>query len=112
MKAQSINTQGIRSTFMVLETTETSARLEDSTGFRFDAPRQYIVDGETHLLKTGQLISADIKLGTETSLENIFVESPIELSERKEFDGAGPDTKGFWEPYSNPPPPAGTMKEE
>lgn len=93
---------------MVIETTETSVRLEDSTGFRFNVPRRYTVDGETRLLKVGMLISAEIKIGTQTELENIFVESPVELSERVEFDGAALSDVNGWEPRNSPMKDAGT----
>jgi hypothetical protein len=71
--SKSVNVQGVRSLFRVVAVTDTSARLEDENHFQFDAPRRHVLEGEEIILQPGWIISAIIKIGSQTEIEDVFV---------------------------------------
>jgi hypothetical protein len=96
-----------RSMFRVIKVSEdkTTATLEDkNTGFRFEAPRVLPqVCGGVVELEENQTFSA-VVVGQFAGLRDALVEDG--LHERKEFEGAPSDVRG-WAPYNNPQKPAG-----
>jgi hypothetical protein len=104
-----------RTVFSVISISENgeTATLRDYTGFDFNVSRilpEFL--GTFITLEVGQRVSGVLlehSIGEDVAIiKDALIED--DLRERREFEGASEDVQG-WAPYSNPAPPAGSIKK-